>query len=176
MNPVTNPYTRENLGAPRSRMGAMGTYLSYRGLRSSAYIPNRFDRDKIKNWSLYFCTLPAVFPGVFTIAPNDTLEFESILPPQFALESLMISSNQPESVRLTLYDMNRNQAIINPGGPELMIPNLGGTGKFRLFLKSLYFFEPSTTLLASIANLSANQQSGQIILVGYTPGSPGMVE
>ena len=176
MNPATNPYIAPNLGAPASRQGALGAWLNYRKLTSSAYIPNRWDREQIKHWSLYFVTLPAVFPGTFTIAPSETLEFPAVLPPQFALESLMVSSNQPEGVRLSLYDEKRNQAIVNPTGPELMLGNLGGNGKTRLFLKRLYFFELSTTLLASIANMSASQQSGQIVLVGYTPGSPGMVE
>lgn len=176
MNPTTNPYTKQNIGAPRSRHGALGAWLPSRKLTSSAYIPNRWDREKIKNWGIYFVTIPSVFPGTFTIGPSDTLEFEAVMPPQFALESLMQSSNQPESVRLELYDTKRNQAIINPGGPELMIGNVGGNGQNRLFLKRLYFFEENTTVLATIANLSANQQSGQIVMVGYTPGSPGIVE
>ncbi|MGA8224008.1 MAG: hypothetical protein WB780_20330 [Candidatus Acidiferrales bacterium] len=176
MNPATNPYTKPNLGAPPSRHGALGAWLNSHKLTSSAYEPTRFDREKIKNWQLYFATIPSVAPGLFSLAANDTLEFEALLPFEFAWESVLVYSNQPQSVRLTLYDAKRQQAFIDPGGPELNLPNLGGDGKRRLFLKELYFFDVGSSVLANITNLSGQTQSGQIVLVGYTPGSPGMVE
>jgi hypothetical protein len=82
-------------------------------------------------------------------------------------------SNQPEGAQLSLFDENSQQALVNPSGPDLLTPNFGGTGKRPYFFKKLLFLDPGDELLATITNLSANPQIGQIVVTGLQPILPG---
>jgi hypothetical protein len=68
-----------------------------------------------------------------------------------------------------LFDVNSQQPLVSPGGPDLLLSNFGGTGKRPFFFKKLLFLDPGDELLATITNLSNNPQIGQLALIGFQP-------
>jgi len=119
-NPMRNPYTRENYGSPLAKYPL---WLSTRGLQTSAFVPSRWERMRLDGWAPYWLPIPsgtgAANTGLWSLAGNDTLEFQAICPVRFAVGAIMVHSQQPEGVLVTLYDDQRQQALINPSGPLL---------------------------------------------------------
>lgn len=175
MNPATNPFTKQNYGAPPAEHGPMGLFLPQRKLISSCYLPSRWERAKIKGWSPYRLTIPSAFPGLWSLAGNDTQEFAGACPVYFVLTGFSQFHSQPEGATVELYDVNTEMALINPGGPALNIDLLGGDGKRPFWLKTFLFLDPGDVLLAQIANQSANAQQGQLVADGYQPQFAGVL-
>ncbi len=172
-DPATNPFTRENWGAPPAAQGGMGLYLPQRGVTTALYIPSRWERFKILGWAPFDLAIPSTNNGLWQLVGNDAQQFSSPTPVYFCAVGFKQWSNQPEGAQLSLFDENSQQALINPSGPDLLTANFGGTGKRPYFFKKLLFLDPGDELLATITNLSANPQIGQIVVTGLQPILPG---
>ena len=175
MDPATNIWTRDNYGAPPAEQGPMGLFLPRRKLISSAWLPTRWERAKIKGWSPYRLTIPSAFPGMWQLDGGASQEFSAACPVYFALAGFSAYWSQPEAVTIELYDVNTETALINPAGPALDIRNFGGDGKHPFWLKEFMFLDPGDVLLATIANQSDNAQQGQIVADGYQPQFAGVL-
>jgi len=174
MDPQTNPWTRQSYGAPPGRHGSMGLWLSARKQITSAYVPDRWQRRGLLGWMSYWLSIPSVRPGIWQVGPEDTLEFEAVCPVNFAVAGIMQHCNQPEGALVELYDVENDQAFINPGGPALRLANLGGDAKHPFFLKRLHPMNAGNSILVDITNLSeTSTNTGQIVLFGYQPVFPG---
>lgn len=175
MNPATNIWTRANYGAPPAEQGPLGLFLPQRKLISSAWLPTRWERAKIKGWAPFRLTIPAAFPGLWYLAGGATDEFSAPCPVYFALAGFSVYFSQPEGGTIEIYDVNTEMALINPAGPALNLNNLGGTGKNPFWLKEFLFLDPGDVLLAQIANNSDNAQQGQVVADGYQPMWAGVL-
>ena len=175
MNPATNIFTREGYGAPAGRHGSLGLWLNTRKLWTQPYVPNRWERMKIRGWRPYYLPIPSQFPGIWQLDGNDTQEFIGTAPVYFACVGIGVFSLQPEGANVKLYSDQAEQAFIYPNGPDLHIDNLGGTGKNPFFLKEPYFMDPGDSILCDLTNLSDNPNQGQIVLYGFSPRFPGLV-
>ena len=171
-NPLNNPYMKENYGVPLAKYPI---WLATRGMQTSAFVPSRRERALLREWVPYWLPIPSSGNGRWSLSPNDTLEFQAVCPVLFAVTAILVSSQQPEGALVnSLYDDKREQSLINPSGPALNLFNLGGTGPKAFYLKRIYFIEPGTSLLADLTNLSDLANSGQIVLQGFQPPTPGM--
>jgi hypothetical protein len=175
MDPATNIFTRDNFGAPPAAQGKLGLFLPTHKLISSAWLPTRWERAKIKGWSQYRLTIPSAFPGMFQLAAGDTEEYSAACPVYFALVGFSQYCNQPSGVTVEIYDVNTETALINPAGPALNLSNLGGTGKAPFWLKEFLFLDPGDVLQASIANGNTSPVQGQIVADGYQPQFAGIL-
>lgn len=169
MNQRTNIWTRDNYGAPPARQGPLGLFLPYRKLISAAWLPTRWEREKIKGWRFYMMSIPTGFPGMFMLDPQATQQYTATTPVYFALCGFVAFANQPEGVTVELYDNDTQQPLIDPFGPPLNHNLLGGSGRRPFFMKEFFFMDPGDTLTATIANPSVNPQQGQIVAVGFEP-------
>jgi hypothetical protein len=175
MDPATNIWTRDNYGAPPAEQGPLGLFLPQRKLISSAWLPTRWERAKIKGWSPYRLTIPSAFPGMWNLDVGASAEFSAAVPVYFAIAGFSEYHSQPEAATVELYDVNTQMALINPGGPALDIRNFGGSGKHPFWLKEFLFLDPGDVLLAQIANQSDLAQQGQIVADGYQPQFAGVM-
>jgi len=175
MDPATNLWTRENYGAPPAAQGRMGLFLPQRKLISSAWLPTRWERAKIKGWSPYRLTIPSAFQGMWQLTPGQSEEFSGACPVYFALAGFSQYHSQPEGGTVEIYDVNTEMALINPAGPALSLDLLGGDGKHPFWLKEFLFLDPGDVLLATISSASVNNQQGQIVADGYQPQFAGVL-
>lgn len=169
MEPSTNVFTKENFGAPPPAHGKLGLYIPRRGLLSSAYLPSRWQRKKIEGWRLYMLSIPATFPGMFSLAAQDTEQFTANVPVYFALGGFVGTTNNSAGVQVQLFYQEQQQALVNPFGPDLQLSNLAGDGQNTTWLKEFMFMDPGDTLVATIANLAPVSQQGQFVAVGFQP-------
>ena len=175
MDPATNIWTRDNYGAPPAEQGSLGLFLPKRKLISSAWLPTRWERAKIKGWTPYRLTIPSAFPGLWYLDGDETAEFSGACPVYFALAGFSAYGSQPEGTSIDLYDVNTETALINPAGPALALQNFGGDGKHPFWLKEFLFLDPGDVLLAQISNQSAIAQQGQLVADGYQPQFAGVL-
>lgn len=176
MNLQSNPFTAMNAGAPPPRH-PMGLFLPRRKLISSIYLPDRWQRLKIKNWWPYSQTIPGEFPGIFTLTSQETNDFSAGVPTYFCLTGFSVflypypgaNINQTPQITIELYHPETNQALINPNSPPMLVNLLGGNGKNPFFFKEFFFMDPGDTLLARLSNLGTLTQQGQIVANGFYP-------
>ena len=172
-DPANNPFTRGNYGAPPSEHGKLGLYLPQRGLITQPYLPSRWERFKLRGWSPFHLAIPSPFAGnatgLWQLDAEDTEQFSAQCPIYFCAAGFVQWSNQPEGAQIQIFDVNSQQPLISPGGPDLLLANLGGTGKRPFFFKKLLFLDPGDELLATISNLSPNPQIGQVAIIGFQP-------
>jgi len=173
MNPLTNVWTKNQVGQPPGNHGRMGLWLHTRKMISAAFVPDRWQRRQIKGWAPYMLAIPDG-SQLFTVGAQQTVEVTASCPVNFAAVGFAIKSFGPCVIEL--YDVNSDQALINASGPAIQISNLGGNGKFPFFLKRMYCMDLGNTLIATITDLSGSQNSGQIVLYGYEPLFPGVIE
>jgi len=173
MDPRTNLWTRQNCGAPPGRHGSLGLWMGARKLITSAFVPDRWQRRGVLGWRPYWLSIPSQRPGYWQVGPQDTLEFEAVCPVNLVVAGIMQFCNQPEGALVELYDVENDQALINPGGPSLRLANLGGDAKHPFFLKRLHPMNAGNSILVDIANLSTRTNTGQIVVYGFTPLFPG---
>lgn len=173
MNPATNPWTKNQIGQPPGNHGKMGLWLSARKMLTSQFVPDRWQRRQIRGWAPYSMAIPDG-GQLWTVAGQGTVEVTGTCPVNFAVVGFAVESFAP--CVLELYDVNSDQALINASGPALQMPNLGGTGKYPFFLKRIFCMDVGNTLIATITDLSGAQNSGQIVLLGYEPLFPGVIE
>jgi hypothetical protein len=147
----------------------MGLFLPYRKLISAAYLPTRWERDKIKDWVIYCLTVPDAFPGMITLAGQATQQVTATVPVYFALCGFVTFASQPEGWTAELFHNDTQQALINPFGPPLNQNLLGGSGRRPFFLKEFFFMDPGDTLTATVANQSENPQLCQLVGIGFQP-------
>jgi hypothetical protein len=176
MDPATNPFTRQNYGAPPAAQGWLGLFLPGRKQLSGIYLPSRWERAKIRGWAPYRLTIPSIGNGLWQLDAQDTQQFSATCPVYFCLTGFSTWSSQAAGAQITLYDVNAAQWLIHPGGPDLLTSLLGGSGKRPFWLKEFLFLDPGDTLLADITNLSATPQIGQVVADGYMPLFPGVFE
>jgi hypothetical protein len=171
-HPALNPILRENWGAPRATnsKGLFEVWLPWRKLLTPNYLPSRWERLKIKGWVQNLMPIPSDPPGMFFLEGNDSQEYAGQTVSYFALAGFLAVSNQPEGISLSsLYDMDQEQSLISTSGPALWMSNLAGDAKHPFWLKKLHFMDPGDTILATLTNLSANVQQGQLVAVGFAP-------
>lgn len=177
-HPLSNPWTRENIGAPAAPQGGLGLFLPQRKLITPSWIPNRWERFKIRGWAPYHLTIPSeqipgYNPGLWALTGFDVQQFAAQCPVFYAIGGFLTWSNQREGATISIYDVNAQQALTNPSGPDLLTANMGGTGKHPFFLKKFLFLDPGDEILATISNLSPNPQIGQVAMIGFQPLFPG---
>jgi hypothetical protein len=161
MNPFMQP---ANGPMPRN---TLGLWLGYRKLITRPYVPSVGERQRLAG------TRPFQAVIQYDLDPQASDSFFTVAPTFFAAWGLVGWSVQPEGVQVNLLDPPRNRQLSdNP----IVINNLVGTAKHPFFFRSsigslkdrggLYFFEPGTQILAKIANLSKQPNSGAIVLCG----------
>ena len=173
MDPRTNVWTRQSFGAPPGRHGQLGLWLNARKQITSAFVPDRWQRRGILGWRSYWLSIPSTPPGYWQVGGQDTLEFEAVCPVNLVMAGVMQTCNQPEGALVELYDVENDQALINPSGPKLRLANLGGDARNPFFLKRMHPMNAGNSILVDITNLSAVTNTGQIVLYGFTPLFPG---
>jgi hypothetical protein len=159
---ASNHFVRENLGAPPPKY-RLGLWLNYRKLASAAYVPNRFERAKLRNG------IPCSIVIDWVLASEQTLEFRGISPGFFWIDRILTSSLLPEGARAMLYDPQRKRAFTDQ---PISLSNLGGDAKEPFFLKQLYPLNPNSPILARVTNLAKSINRGQIVLPGNTVSGP----
>ena len=177
-NPMSNPWTRESYGAPPAAQGGLGLFLPQRKLITPAWIPNRWERFKIRGWVPYMLAIPSEqIPGfnhgLWALEPYDVQQFAAPCPVYFAVGGFVSWNNQPEGATIAIYDVNAQQSLTNPSGPDPFVSNIGGTGKHPFFLKKFQFMDPGNEIIATITNNSPNNQLGQFAAIGFQPLFPG---
>ena len=173
MNPYTNVWTKNQMNQPPGNHGRMGLWMTTRKMLTAPFVPDRWQRRQIKGWAPYSMAIPDG-GQLWTVAGQATVEVTGTCPVNFAVVGIAVESFG--ACVLELYDVNSDQAIINASGPALQMPNLGGTGKYPFFFKKLYCMDVGNTLIATITDLSGSQNSGQIVLLGYEPLFPGVID
>lgn len=172
-HPATNPFTRENFGAPPSEHGALGLFLPQRGMLSAQYLPSRWERFKLRGWSPFHMAIPSpvgsINNGLWQLNANDTQQFSGVCPVYYCIAGFVGFSFEPEGAQVQVFDVNSQQPLVSPGGPDLLLSNLAGTGKRPFLLKKLLFLDPGDELLATITNLSPYANVGQLAAVGFQP-------
>jgi hypothetical protein len=172
-DPAHNPFTRENYNAPPSEHGKLGLWMAQRGLLSSLYIPSRWERFKLRGWAPFHLAIPAPdagnTTGLWQLDANETEQYAAPCPIYYAIAGFVQWSSQPEGAQIQLFNVNAQQPLVSPGGPDLLLENLAGTGKRPFFFKKLLFLDPGDEILATITNLSPNPQVGQVAAIGFQP-------
>lgn len=162
-----NPWVAPNLGAPPPRH-PRGMWLNYRKLASSGYVMPRRERMKLLGGE------PHGIPIEWSLAAQQTLEFQGVAPGYFLAMSLMANSRQAAGFQALLYDPFRKRQFSER---PLDNPNLGGTGRQQLILRTAYPFDPKTPILARVTNLATVQNDGQIVVWGFIfPDRPNLGE
>lgn len=162
-----NPWLAPNLDAPPPRH-PRGMWLNYRKLASSAYVPSRRDRMKLLGGRPHGIAID------WSLAPQQTLEFQGVCPGYGGMMQMVASSAQPEGFQVLLYDPNRKRQFTEQ---PIENPNMFGTASRPFFFKKLYPLEPKTPLLARVTNLSTLDNYGQIVVyVGIIDGQANFGE
>jgi hypothetical protein len=160
-----NPFTQPNDSPMPSN--ALGLWLGYRKLITRGYVPDARERIRLANTRPYQAVID------WELGPEQTDSFFTTTPGYFAVWGIVGNTVQPEGVEATIFDPERNRPMTdNP----IVINNLVGTAQHPFFFRSsrgalrdrggLYVFEPNTQILAKVANLSLQSNSGQIVLCG----------
>ena len=173
MNPLKNPFTKNQVGHPAGLHGKLGLFLPTRKLISALYVPDRWARLGLRGWSPYLLAIPDSSP-TWTVDGQATIEVTASTPVKFAAVGVGVHSLA--AVVIELYDAGSQQSIINSSGPNLLLDNLGGTAKFPFFFKKPYTMDAGNTLILTVTNLSLTQNQGQVVLWGYEPLFPGITQ
>ena len=153
-----NPWQRPNAGQLPPRY-PLGLWLTFRQLASVAYVPVRADRAVLEGEAGEW--FAAVIK--WQLNPQETNEFQTIVPGIFSANMVVGSSFQPQGVQAMLFDPNRNRPFMDQ---PVNINNFSGTAKQPFILKKPYTFAPRTPILARIANFSTQVNRGQIVVYG----------
>ena len=160
-----NPFSQSPHAPPAKHR--LGFWLGYRKLMAKAFVPSRGDRRRLAGSRPYQAVI------VWSLNAEQTDSFFTVTPGYFGVWGLVGSSQQPEGVEVTIFDPARNRYLTdNP----LQLDNLAGTAQHPYFFRSssgslankggIYIFEPNTQILAKVANLSGQANSGSIVLCG----------
>jgi len=102
----------------------------------------------------------------FSLAKNQTLEFEQQFEADSWLVALTASFSAAPGLNVQIYDsVNERSFTQRP----VNISNLFGTGQYQSVLPRPQHFKKMTTLMIRLQNLSAAPNSGQIVFYGVTP-------
>lgn len=151
-----NRFTIQNFGAPAPRH-RLGLWLSYRKLISSAFVPNRWLREKLHGGT------PKWLAMAYSLAAQQTGQVQDVAPGNFVVLAIMATSAQPEGIQVLLYDPRRKRQLT---AYPLAFPRLAGDSKHPFVLKRPYPLAPKTPFLAAITNLSTLANNGYIVVYG----------
>lgn len=157
-NGADNPWFKASDGAPPPRH-KLGTWLTYKKFASAAFVTLRRDRERLRalGGAWYGCVIN------WSLAGQQTLEFQTTAPGVFAALMITGDSFQPEGALALLLDPYRDRQLVDQ---PISFDNFCGTARKPFILRRSYRFAPLTPILAKVSNLSANPNRGQIVLWG----------
>jgi hypothetical protein len=160
-----NPFTQPP-DAPPGR-NRLGIWLTYRKLMTIPYVPSRADRARLWGSRFYQAVIQ------WELDAQQTDSFFTVTPGYFGVFGFVGSSQQPEGVQVSLFDPYRNRQLTES---PMVFDNFAGSAKHPFIYPSaggrlhnkggIYIFQPNTQILAKIANLSMQANSGQIVALG----------
>ena len=160
-----SPFTQPIFAPPPKHR--LGLWLSYRKLITKPFVPSRADRARLAGSRFYQAVIN------WSLDPEQTDSFFTVTPGYFGVWGFVGSSVQPEGVQVSLFDPERNRQLTES---PLIFDNFAGSAKYPFIFPSaggglsgkggIYIFEPNTQILAKIANLSKQPNSGQIVANG----------
>ena len=100
-------------------------------------------------WAPYLLTIPSqeipgYNPGLWALAPFDVQQFAAQCPVFYAIGGFVCWNNQPEGATISIYDVNAQQSLTNPSGPDLLPQTLAGLGSTHFSSRNSSFLIPAT--------------------------------
>ncbi len=123
-----NIFLRTNRGAPPPRF-RLGAWINYRKFASSLAVPSRFERQKLEGSIPYDIVIP------WSLAAQDTAEFQGMAPGTFTLDAIKASSQQSAGAKVELMDAERQLPLTQQ---PVLISLIGGNGSQPFWFKHLY--------------------------------------
>lgn len=139
---------------------ALGLWLTYRKLASSAYVPSAQARQALTG------KLPYWYVFNYNLTARQTLEYRAVTSKRFHLLAIMGDSNVggvAGNFRAQIFDARRKLRFSDRG---VNFANLTGNARGPAFERVAYRFEPLSPILIRVQNVDAAPNAGQIVLYG----------
>ena len=141
---------------------ALGLWLTYRKLASSAYVPTAQARQALGGGKL-----PYWYVFNYNLAARQTLEYRAVTSKNFYLLAMTGDSNVGQQgtpgFRAQIFDGKRQMRFSDRG---VEMANLVGNAQGPAFQRVPYQFQPLSPILVRVQNTLAIPNAGQIVLYG----------
>lgn len=148
-----------NAGLPLRH--ALGLWLTYRKLATSAYVPSAQTRQPLAG------KLPFWYVFNYNLTARQTMEYRAVTSKNFYLLAIMGDSQVglpgAPGFRAQIFDAARKMRFSDRG---VEMANLVGNAQGPAFERVPYRFEPLSPILVRVQNTLAVANAGQIVLYG----------